>query len=74
MPWHIDGDSATFEGNAATWSAVVDRVTGGFRLLGRDREPLTVFAFNRNIIVGVVFGRSQMNKSSVRKDFRFLKS
>jgi alpha-D-xyloside xylohydrolase len=44
MPWHIDGDSATFEGSAATWSAVVDRVTGGFRLLGRDRKPLTRFA------------------------------
>lgn len=44
MPWHLDGDRATCEGSDATWSAVVDRATGGFRLLGHDGEPVTTFA------------------------------
>ena len=44
MPWRIDGHHAIFEASDATWSAAVDRTTGGCRLLGRDGEPVASFA------------------------------
>src|SRR6185312_7722996 len=44
MAWHFDGDRATYEASDATWSTVIERATGEFRLLGHDGEPVVSFA------------------------------
>src|SRR5687767_9738102 len=44
MPWRIDGHNAIYTGSDETWSASVDRTSGGCRLLGRDRELVAAFA------------------------------
>ena len=44
MPWRIDGDNAIFEVSDTAWSAVIDRSTGGCRLVDGNRATVARFA------------------------------